>query len=127
MSNDFFLIAQGGLHPVRPDEETLAELRDDPLEIVMFNVGDGEAIIIRRRRLAILVDGGSVVKKRNRELGRVLLSYLSDEGLRLRAIVASHPHTDHLKPSRLSSRKVAGPCSAPAPSSTITTSPTASG
>lgn len=96
MPSDFFLISGGQLSSVEPDQATQDSLRSDPLEVVTLNVGDGEAIIVRRKRLALIIDGGAVVKKENKVLGKVLLSYLRNEGLRLRGILASHPHTDHL-------------------------------
>jgi competence protein ComEC len=64
--------------------------------MTVFNVGPGEAILLQLRRRGILVDGGATNSKRNIPLGRAIRGYLVAKGVRLKAIVASHPHVDHL-------------------------------
>ena len=68
------------------------------LEVRMFNVGDGEAILLEfPGKTAWLVDGGSSNSKfRNRDLAGYLVKYLIEQRLTLTAAVASHPHVDHI-------------------------------
>lgn len=71
-------------------------LRSDLLQVTMFNVGAGEAIlIVFPGRRAWLVDVGCNSVPRNETLGLGLLDYLEQERLNLEAIVASHSHRDH--------------------------------
>ena len=67
------------------------------LEVRMFNVGDGEAILlVFPGRRAWLIDGGtSSSPKRNAVLGQRLAAYFKQGGLVLEALVPSHPHVDH--------------------------------
>lgn len=66
----------------------------DRPEMVMLDVGQGEALLLRDRRRAILVDGGGW---RHGDLGgRVLLPALTGLGVRrLDAVVLTHPDLDH--------------------------------
>ena len=66
------------------------------LTMRMFNVGDGEAILLSRGTAGVLFDGGSERRKRNAPLGRALLAYLGQGNITLGAFVATHPHVDHL-------------------------------
>lgn len=67
------------------------------LTISMFNVGEGEAILLSRGAEGVLIDGGlNRRKKSNVPLGRALLAYLAQENITLGALVATHPHVDHL-------------------------------
>lgn len=66
------------------------------LTMRMFNVGDGEAILVSRGAAGVLFDGGSERRKRNTPLGRALLAYLAHANVTLGAFVATHPHVDHL-------------------------------
>ena len=81
---------------VNPGPTLRDEMRDDALEMIVFDVGGGEAILLRRRKLAILVDGGAGKKHEHQALGEALVGYIRSQGLKLAAIVASHPHVDHL-------------------------------
>ena len=80
----------------KPGASVLREFREQALEMTMFNVGEGEAILLRVGNDVVLVDGGAVVKKGNVALGQALRGYLTDRGLKLMAILASHGHVDHL-------------------------------
>lgn len=96
MSSKFFLISTDRARTANVTDVTKQALRVDCLEMVTFNVGNGEAIILRRKAKAILIDGGAGNAKENKPLGAFLFSYLASKGLTLKAIVASHPHRDHL-------------------------------
>jgi len=62
----------------------------------MFNFPDhgGEAIFLRHKEKAILVDGGEGGKREHKELGKKLRSSLEGKA-KLQAIVLSHNHQDH--------------------------------
>ncbi len=64
-------------------------------EIRVLDVGQGDAILLRSGREAILVDAGG--SSRDPAFGRrVLVPRLADAGVRrIEAIVLSHPHPDH--------------------------------
>lgn len=96
MNSKFYLVSPDRIRRINVDQATKNAMRSDALQMVTFNVGNGETIILRRKARAILIDGGALVKKHNKELGNFLYNYLKNEGLKLKAIVASHPHTDHL-------------------------------
>ena len=93
----YYVNTPGGAVKIKkPAASILQEFREQALEMTTFNVGEGEAILLRVGKDAILVDGGAVVKKRNVALGKAPRGYLVDRGIRLMAILASHPHVDHL-------------------------------
>ena len=93
----YYVNTPGGAVKIRkPTASVLREFRGQALEMTTFNVGAGEAILLRLGEDAILVDGGAEVKKRNVALGQALRGHLADRGIRLMAILASHPHVDHL-------------------------------
>lgn len=97
VSSRFFMLSPDRMRRVpRPSAELVQQMRADALEMTVFDVGVGETILLRRHLLAVLVDGGSAVKKRNEELGDALKKYIMGEALKLSGIVASHPHVDHL-------------------------------
>ncbi|MHC4516867.1 MAG: ComEC/Rec2 family competence protein [Planctomycetota bacterium] len=91
----FVLVSDSGIHKTGLDDVDAVDFRADALEIRLYYVGAGEAIVVSRNsgQAAILIDGGAsnspTNKKRARPLGRLL-----KDGA-LHAIVASHPHTDH--------------------------------
>jgi competence protein ComEC len=68
--------------------------RDRGVELAMLDVGQGDAILLRDGKHAVLVDGGGW---RTGDLGgRVLLPALLAEGVRsLDAVVMTHPDRDH--------------------------------
>lgn len=81
---------------IKPTATVLKQMRDDAFEMTVFDVGPGEAILLRRRQLAVLVDGGAGGRKEHTALGAALAGYIRAKGIKLAAIVASHPHQDHL-------------------------------
>lgn len=64
-------------------------------EISFLDVGQGDAILLRAGRHAVLIDGGG--RRDDPEFGRrVLLPKLLDRGIRsLDAVLLTHPHPDH--------------------------------
>lgn len=94
MSRTFWLVSENGRKTTHLTPEDREEFREDAIEITMYYVGEGEAIVISRGNRAVLVDGGEGTgTNRNDDLGRVLAARLTPGSLR--AIVASHPHRDH--------------------------------
>lgn len=81
----------------RPEAARQAAFAASSLEVRMFSVGEGEAIlVIFPGARAWLVDGGTGNSAAtNGRLGRILLGYLERRGLMLEACLASHPHVDH--------------------------------
>ena len=81
-----------------PNSARIAAFRSEPLEIRMFYVGHGEAIlIVFPDRLAWIVEvGSSNGWPDNNTLGTRLAKYLSDEGLTLDAMIMAHAHKDHV-------------------------------
>jgi competence protein ComEC len=63
-----------------------------------LDVGQGDAILLRWRRNALLVDGGGPFDVEAADFGRTrLLPKLLDRGVtRLDAVLATHPHPDHV-------------------------------
>ncbi len=95
--SNFFMLSPDRISKLRrPSSRLIEEMRADSLEMSVFNVGAGEAILLRRGNAGVLVDGGAVVKKRNVELGIALKEYITSAGFKLRGFIASHPHVDHL-------------------------------
>jgi len=94
-SSTFWAVSATGVESVAPSEERISGLRTDDLEMTVFSVGEGETILLTRRRLAMLVDGGSGMQHTNQQLGDALRNYILAKHLKLRAVVASHPHVDH--------------------------------
>ncbi len=66
------------------------------LEVRMFNVGKGEAILlIFDDERAWLMDCGTNSRPRNNRLGELMVEYLEEHDLMLNTIIPSHPHFDH--------------------------------
>ena len=94
MSRTFWLVSQGDKRRIHPSVADRQAFRADAIEIVMYFVGSGDAIVISPGNNAILVDGGSGSgSNRNDNLGAALGGKIDQQSLR--AIVASHPHRDH--------------------------------
>jgi competence protein ComEC len=77
----------------------LGALKSGPrrgVELVMLDVGQGDSVLLRDGRRAVLVDGGGW---RRGDIGsRVLLPALLGEGIRrLDALVMTHPDDDHCR------------------------------
>jgi len=97
MPSKFLLVNSKSIFPIEPPTGAdLADFRRNSIEMIMFNVGVGEVILVKTKTRTILVDGGAKVKKRNVELGQRIRQYLVDNNLRLTDIVPSHNHVDHL-------------------------------
>ncbi|MGH9456938.1 MAG: DNA internalization-related competence protein ComEC/Rec2 [Thermoanaerobaculia bacterium] len=102
----------------------LSARRVDGLEVTMLDVGQGDAILVRKGRDVLLVDGGG--RRGDAAFGRnVLVPLLIDRGVRrIDAVVMTHPDPDHcqgletvvrlLEPESvwMSSRHLAAPCAA---------------
>ena len=64
----------------------------------MFNVGEGEAMVIEfpnERAWVVDCGSGNHPESRNRKLGEGITGYLNERGLKLEALIPSHPHIDH--------------------------------
>lgn len=98
MEDNFYLRNSEGLVTVdKPSDAILTDFREQCIEMIVFNVGEGEAMLVKARNKAIFIDGGAdKSKERNVTLGNALRKYLAGNGIKLNAIVASHNHTDHL-------------------------------
>ena len=93
----FLRVLENRARNARPSTERRAAFAADHLEVRMFNVGRGEAIlVVFPNNRAWLVDGGSTnSQNRSDLLADRLLGYLGQEGLTLDALVLSHGHIDH--------------------------------
>ena len=93
----FLKVVENEARNARPNRSRRGAFERSHLEVRMFNVGKGEAVlIVFEDRRAWLVDcGSSNGVNRNRDLGERLVGYLADHDLRLEVIVPSHPHIDH--------------------------------
>jgi len=71
------------------------KLLGDALDVTLYDVGDGEAILVRRRNRGLLIDGGSGSKTNDNapDARRLFAKFPSD--VKLDAVIASHPHRDH--------------------------------
>ena len=92
----YFVHTDGIKRSKSPSGARLGAFRATALTMRTFNVGDGEAILLSRGAEGVLFDGGAGRKKVNEPLARALAAYLAQEKIRLRALVATHPHLDHL-------------------------------
>lgn len=81
-----------------PKPVRVASFDAEHLEVRIFNVGHGEAIlVVFPGDRAWLVDGGNTnTESVNDEVGQLLVGYLESRGLTLEACVASHAHIDHV-------------------------------
>ena len=94
----FLRVLEDEARNARPNGERKAEFEHSNLEVRMFNVGDGEAVlVVFDNKTAWLFDCGcSKRPPRNELLGLLIVDYLEErDDLTLEAIVPSHPHIDH--------------------------------
>lgn len=98
MAARFLRVFENGARRAYPKAARRSAFTASHLEVRMFNVGDGEAILLTfPGRRAWLVDGGSSNSTpRNERLGGLLAGYLTQQQLVLEALVPSHPHKDHV-------------------------------
>lgn len=96
-TSTFFRVTPGDIAKLTGLSKTLVgQMRSDSLEMTVFEIGEGEVILLRRGNVGVTVDGGATMKKENVSLGEAFKDYLRQEQVKLMALVASHPHTDHL-------------------------------
>src|SRR6266508_1134929 len=98
MSTEFLKITESKATTAHPNATRRTKFTNSHLEVRMFNVGDGEAILIAfPNRRAWLIDGGTGVgTAHNHTLGQQLAAHLQQRNLTLEALVPSHPHKDHV-------------------------------
>lgn len=98
MAAEFVKVSANQARNVLPGKKRQARFKKRHLEVRMFNVGDGEAILLVFPGNRVwLVDGGRTNQETpNRKLGEWLADYLKKRKLKLEALVASHPHVDHV-------------------------------
>ena len=90
----FWLISNNEKRSIQLSAARQQAFRSAAIEITMFYVGKGEAILISRGNRAILIDGGAGTgRDKNDALGEELAKRITPGTLR--AIVATHPHRDH--------------------------------
>ncbi len=113
MSGNFYDVFENGRKKthLKPQEEL--DFFAACLEIRMFNVGEGEVILLVFPDNHVwFVDGGSSTGSTiNGKLATALADYLKERELLLEAIVLSHPHTDRglaLEPFLKTRRQLAG-------------------
>ena len=97
MGGKFFEVLKAKSRLAYPNSARKKNFAKSHLEVRMFNVGDGEAILlVFPKKRAWLVDcGASTGDNRNKILGTRLAEYLKQRKLVLEALVPSHPHKDH--------------------------------
>ena len=98
MTTEYLKVTENKAVPAHPDAARRTKFAKSNLEVRMFNVGDGEAILIAfPNRRAWFVDGGSGVSPtKNQQLGERLAAHLRERKLVLEALVPTHPHKDHV-------------------------------
>ncbi len=94
MSGNFYEVSENRSEKVSFPPRKEAEFCSSYLEVRVFNVGSGEAILLTLpgRETAWVIDCGC---HHNQDLGQALANYLKAEGLKLTGIILSHPHYDH--------------------------------
>lgn len=94
MTGTFYEVFENGREEVTLSSQKKTTFCASYLEVRMFNVGSGEAILLTLpgRKSAWVIDCGC---HHNEALGEALAGYLNDEGIKLKGIVLSHPHFDH--------------------------------
>ena len=90
---------------VGPSNTVIKNMRGDALEMTVFFVGKGEAILLRRHNKALLIDAGVGRGSIGVALGEKIADYIRNPdddpnstgpGLSLVGIISSHPHVDHI-------------------------------
>ena len=98
MTTEYLKATESKAVTAHPGAARRTKFAKSNLEVRMFNVGDGEVIVIAfPNRRAWVVDGGvGVGSTKNQKLGELLAAHLRERNLVLEALVPSHPHKDHL-------------------------------
>lgn len=86
----FFLIMSVKIYYIATKESPNSNFTDGQLEMIMFNVGQGDAFLLLQNDEAVLVDTGvlhdwNAVRKSLKKIGIKELNYL----------IITHPHQDH--------------------------------
>ena len=93
MTSKFYAVQDNRASPATPDSPRTSGLRSRNLQVTMYDVGAGEAIVVTAPTgESILVDGGC--KRKYRSLADGLAREIRPGSLT--AFIASHPHFDHL-------------------------------
>ena len=100
MSGTFFKVLKGASRVAHPTSARKDSFAKSHIEVRMFNVRSGEAILlVFPNKKAWVVDcgssGGQTISSRNGKLGTALAAYLNQRNLKLEAIIPSHAHIDH--------------------------------
>lgn len=92
----FYRVVEDEATVATPSIDRQATLQAAHLEVKMFNVGKGEAVlIVFPNSNAWLIDIGCNSTSANTQLGNWVVQYLVDHDLTLEVIVLSHAHFDH--------------------------------
>ena len=92
----YFMIGNDNINEINyPAERFIDSFRKRSLEIKIFNVPKGEAIVLTYKKKAILIDGGQGQKLEHTKLGKKLRCFLKNKQVKLQAIILSHNHQDH--------------------------------
>lgn len=77
MSRTFWLVSDGSKRTASPTATARQQFRAGAIEVEMFSVGEGEAILISRGSNVVMVDGGSgPLKPTNDELATLLAGWI---------------------------------------------------
>ncbi len=94
----FFKVRRGRIDHAAPTPSRQTSFEANHLEVRMFNVGAGEAMLVvfpSGRVWIVDCGSGNHTMGDNRILGRGIAGYMAAEGLTLEAMIATHPHIDH--------------------------------
>ena len=92
----FLRVLEDRTRNARPGKARRTEFEASHLEVRMFNIGHGEAILlIFDDGRAWLMDCGTNSQPRNKRLGEHIIDYLEERDLVLDTVLSSHPHFDH--------------------------------
>ena len=97
MTGQYMKVMEKKLVRASPTTKRRKKFARSHLEVHMFNVKEGEAILLvfPKKRTWIVDCGTSNFESSNKKLGQKLAEYLKREKLVLEALVASHAHADH--------------------------------
>ena len=110
----FYKVKPGRIDEAFPTSSRKASFAASHLEVRMFNVGEGECILVafpNGRAWIVDCGSGNFNDGDNKRLGTLLGAYLRGRGLKIEALVPTHPHIDHA--GAYSSLLGAGPPLAP--------------